>query len=238
MGQLRPASADAGVRFCLRRTWENRGPWLRQRKVLVGSMAGESPLPVAAGSGAGEGKRSRRLAPGAAGIHSLRSGEPACRGQRSGPRSGLHGAADGAVLAAPHQPRQPVSVCPPQRTLHLVMSATGINKLPFGNFPRLLLAWVCTEAVRTQSRELVLGRSLTQFMRTLGIGSDSGGSRGGTDTAPQPDEAALQRCTVSLNYEDEQGEASINSSVADRTEFWWNPKRKPNEPTSLWESKI
>ena len=32
----------------------------------------------------------------------------------------------------------------------------GRDKLPFGNLPRLLLAWVCTEAVRTQSRELVL----------------------------------------------------------------------------------
>ena len=34
----------------------------------------------------------------------------------------------------------------------LVMSAGGLNKLPFGNLPRLLLAWLCTEAVRTQSR--------------------------------------------------------------------------------------
>ena len=25
----------------------------------------------------------------------------------------------------------------------LVMSAGGLNKLPFGNIPRLLLAWVC-----------------------------------------------------------------------------------------------
>ena len=30
-------------------------------------------------------------------------------GQRSGPRHGLHGAADGAVQPAPHQPRQPAS---------------------------------------------------------------------------------------------------------------------------------
>ena len=30
----------------------------------------------------------------------------------------------------------------------LVMTAGGKSKLPFGNFPRLLLAWVCTEAVR------------------------------------------------------------------------------------------
>ena len=61
----------------------------------------------------------------------------------------------------------------------LIMIAGGDNKLPFGNLPRLLLAWVCTEAVRTQSRELVLGRSLSDFMRKLDvISSDSGGSWG------------------------------------------------------------
>ena len=39
-------------------------------------------------------------------------------------------------------------------TLYIV--AGGGNKLPYGNLPRLLLAWVSTKAVRTQSRELVL----------------------------------------------------------------------------------
>ena len=33
----------------------------------------------------------------------------------------------------------------------LYMNTTAWNKLPFGNIPRLLMAWVCTEAVRTQS---------------------------------------------------------------------------------------
>ena len=42
----------------------------------------------------------------------------------------------------------------------LILSRTGEYKLPFGNLPRLLIAWICTEAVRTQNRELVLGRSL------------------------------------------------------------------------------
>ena len=46
----------------------------------------------------------------------------------------------------------------------------------------------------------------------------------------------LFRCTVSLVYEDDQRDASVSSLVADRTEFWWNPKR-PEEP-SLWDSKI
>ena len=63
----------------------------------------------------------------------------------------------------------------------LYMVAGGGNKLPFGNLPRLILAWVSTEAVRTQSRELVLGRSLAEFMRTLGIYHNSGG-RGGVQT--------------------------------------------------------
>ena len=36
----------------------------------------------------------------------------------------------------------------------LGISAGVGDKLPYGNIPRLLLAWVCTEAVRTQHREL------------------------------------------------------------------------------------
>ena len=118
-------------------------------------------------------------------------------------------------------------------TLYLV--AGGGNKLPFGNLPRLLLAWVCTEAVRTQSRELVLGKSLSEFMRTLGIGSDSGGSRGEL-TRLRNQMKRLFRCSISLNYEDERGDASVSSFIADRTAFWWN-ERKPDEPM-LWESRI
>ena len=117
----------------------------------------------------------------------------------------------------------------------LGMTAGIDNKLPFGNLPRLLLAWVCTEAVRTKSRELVLGRSLSEFMRTLGIGSTSGGSRGDrTRLRNQMDR--LFHSSVQLIYEDERSKASISSFVADRTEFWWN-ERKPDEP-SLWDSKI
>ena len=113
----------------------------------------------------------------------------------------------------------------------LVMSAGGLNKLPFGNIPRLLLAWVCTEAVRTQSRELILGPSLSEFMRKLGMVS-VGGAR--TRLRNQMDR--LFNAHVSLIYEDKHGKATVNSQVADRTELWWNHKR-PNEP-SLWDSKI
>ena len=106
---------------------------------------------------------------GAAGLHPRRSGKPVGRGQRSGPGSRFHGADDGVVLPAPHQPRQPASVQARfNGPFRLYMQAGAETKLPFGNIPRLLMAWVCTEVVRTRCRELVLGRSLAEFMRTLG----------------------------------------------------------------------
>ena len=114
----------------------------------------------------------------------------------------------------------------------LVMVAGAKNKLPFGNLPRLLLAWVCTEAVRTQSRELSLGKSLSDFMRALGVYDSSGL----TQTRLRNQMKRLFGCTVSLIYEDESGSARITSSVADRAAFWWN-RSKPNQP-SPWESKI
>ena len=82
----------------------------------------------------------------------------------------------------------------------LIMTATGDHKLPFGNLPRLILAWVSTEAVRTQSRELVLGKSLSEFMRSLGINSDSGGARG-EQTRLRNQMKRLFGCTVSLIYQ-------------------------------------
>ena len=51
----------------------------------------------------------------------------------------------------------------------LVMFSSGKTKLPYGNIPRLLLAWVCTEAVRTQSRVITPGDSLSEFMRKVGL---------------------------------------------------------------------
>ena len=117
----------------------------------------------------------------------------------------------------------------------LIMVAGGDNKLPFGNLPRLLLAWVSTEAVRTQSRELVLGRSLSEFMRSLGINSDSGGARG-EQTRLRNQMNRLFSATVSLIYEDKSGFKRVSSLVADKHAFWWDPKR-PDERT-LWNSKI
>ena len=115
----------------------------------------------------------------------------------------------------------------------LYMTAGGGNKLPFGNLPRLLLAWLSTEAVRTQSRVIVLGPSLAKFMRELGVYSSGGGN---VHTKLRNQMKRLFDCTVKLTYKDANVERFVNSPIAERGEFWWDPKR-PDEST-LWDSKI
>ena len=114
----------------------------------------------------------------------------------------------------------------------LYMTVSGGAKLPYGNIPRLLLAWVCTEAVRTQNRELVLGDSLSAFMRSVGVYNTGGSVR----SRLQDQMRRLFNVHVQLGYEHEHGAVSVNSQIADRTEFWWNPKR-PDDRT-LWKNKI
>ena len=117
----------------------------------------------------------------------------------------------------------------------LIMFSSSASKLPFGNLPRLLLAWLCTEAVRTQSRELVLGSSLSGFMRRLDMVPIGGGSRG-ERTRLCNQMKRLFNAHIQLAYEDEQVSASVNPPVASRTGFWWN-ERKISERLG-WESKI
>jgi hypothetical protein len=117
----------------------------------------------------------------------------------------------------------------------LIMIAGGDNKLPYGNLPRLLMAWVSTEAVRTQDKKLILGKSLAAFMHQLGIKSDSGGSRGDrTRLRNQSDR--LFNCHIDMIYETREGKASTGGRFAPKTMLWWD-YRQPNQDT-LWQSWI
>ena len=117
----------------------------------------------------------------------------------------------------------------------LYMTAGGGVKLPFGTLPRLLLAWVCSEAVRTQRRELVLGRSLYEFMHKLGLEDRSGGAKG--DRARLKNQMTrLFSCSVQLIYTAAGHQVRVHSFIAARAEFWWDTKQL-NAPV-LWDSTI
>lgn len=54
-------------------------------------------------------------------------------------------------------------------TLTVSLVDTHNIGLPYGSLPRLLLAWVTTEAVLTKEKRIVLGSSLSSFMKDLGL---------------------------------------------------------------------
>ena len=70
------------------------------------------------------------------------------------------------------------------------------------------MAWISTEAVRTQSRDFGSGESLSDFMRSLGVYSSDG--KAYTRLRNQMDR--LFNATVQLIYEDELRKATVSSS--------------------------
>ena len=118
----------------------------------------------------------------------------------------------------------------------LIMYSSGKTKLPYGTLPRLLLVWMCTEAVRTQSPMLILGGSFLEFMHKLGITDNSGGKRSyRTRLSDQMDR--LFGASIEWTYEDENVRQYAASRISDRGELWWNPRRPPDE-RGLAQSRI
>lgn len=110
-------------------------------------------------------------------------------------------------------------------------SAVG---LPYGSVPRLLIAWLCTEAVKTKSRELVLGDSLSGFMRELDLVPTGG--RWGSIGRLKEQTKRLFSTTVSCIYEGEDKTALLGYRVADKALLWWDAKRP--DQGSLWSSTV
>lgn len=95
---------------------------------------------------------------------------------------------------------------------------------PFGTIPRFILAWLGKEAVRTRSREIVLGKSLTEFMDALGIASEGGGPRSGRVRVREQMLRLFNARIALLNNVGANCDVNWSSAswqVADRTQMWW-----------------
>lgn len=88
--------------------------------------------------------------------------------------------------------------------------------LPYGTYPRLLLAWICSEATKTQKKELHLGSNQSEFMRKLDI------SRQGSTIAMLKDQTTrLVNSLFRVTIEAENSRARKNILIADSSfEFW------------------
>jgi len=107
----------------------------------------------------------------------------------------------------------------------LAPSAVG---LPFGSMPRLLLAWVSSEAVISKCRTLELGRSLSGFMHSLGYTATGG--RWGSIPRLRQQMHRLFSCAISCVNTNPAHQESYTAAIASQLSLWWDPKT-PDQPT-------
>jgi hypothetical protein len=94
--------------------------------------------------------------------------------------------------------------------------------LPYGIYPRILLYWLSTEIVRNRSREIELGKSLSDFMQNLGI-VPSGG-KNGTIQRFRDQLKRLFSMVITCTYEENNKWSTKTLSIADETFLWWDDK--------------
>ena len=105
----------------------------------------------------------------------------------------------------------------------LVMQAHPDHGMPFGTLPRLLIAWISTEAVRKKSRSVAMGDSLSELMHGLDM-TPTGGD-GGTITRLRDQMKRLFSCT----FCDFDSEGNL--------EGYRLLDKAPGQP-GIWQSKI
>lgn len=116
------------------------------------------------------------------------------------------------------------------------------NGLPYGKYPRLILAYLVTQAVQRQSlppdeaRRIPLGSSINEFLTTMGISHRGTGGRQGTLKILREQLHRLSTSTLTvehLGHPDRDSGAMM--PIMRRWELWWSttPRQDPLEDSWL-----
>lgn len=106
--------------------------------------------------------------------------------------------------------------------------------LPYGAKPRLILAFLITEAVRTKSRDVVLGDSLSQFMKKIGLKPTGG--RWGSITGLKDQMTRLFSSSIHCQWDGEDSSKIANMPIVSNSQLWWDHKKAMQG--SLWKSTV
>lgn len=106
--------------------------------------------------------------------------------------------------------------------------------MPYGSLPRLLLAWISTEAVRTREPVVILGDTLSAFMRELGLVPTGG--RWGSITRLRNQMMRLFSASISCTYDGPGQWANSGIRISDEAHLWWDQKQP--QQAMLWQSTV
>lgn len=141
-----------------------------------------------------------------------------------------------AQATLPHKdPQLPAGMIYTRDTGRLTLSVMPTSRrhgVPFGSVPRVILAWICSEAVTKRERVLSLGRSQSDFLRTLEIHNN------GRDIARFREQALrLFKSVIAVEYTDtKDGDESARMLISEKAHVFWHPTI--GEQHGLWESSL
>ena len=115
--------------------------------------------------------------------------------------------------------------------LTLSITANPKHGVPYGGLPRLLLAWMCTEAVRTDSPELSMERSQRKFLEKLDLHND------GRYIARVRDQSLrLVHSLITVSGTDGDTLGIENILIARSAFNFWNTRN--SDQLGLWDSTL
>src|SRR5215217_2839762 len=95
--------------------------------------------------------------------------------------------------------------------------------IPYGSFPRLVLAYIITRVIETGERRVDLSSHFSGFMREIGYtGNHKGNSLAGKRTRHQL--IRLLRASITFQAKDDGHLAVLDVKVAPKFELWWDYK--------------
>jgi hypothetical protein len=137
-------------------------------------------------------------------------------------------------VTMPHRKSKATEIERVNGELTVTMVSPSRIGLPFGTYPRLMMAHITKQAVLTQSPRIELGDSLSSYMRGLGL--EPTGGRHGSITRLRQHLDRLLGCSIQCRGESAGQWSGAAMHPVEEAHLWWDAKRP--EQMSAWRSEL
>ncbi|MFS0503512.1 replication protein RepA [Corynebacterium striatum] len=128
------------------------------------------------------------------------------------------------------------------------ISIVSFNGVPYGKYPRLIMAYIITRAVENagrlkegkidevEARRIPLGHSMSHFLKSIGIELRANGGKRGNVTLLREQIKRLASSVITVQSDDGVHARGSNTQILDDWNLWFDP-RDPNQGSFI-ESEL